>query len=1060
MRARVLLLLTLLLLGGCGGSSTSSDFISPGNGPLSRGAPRSGTVALARVVEKGVEVEAQTIDGQVVDKTTTGVGGRFHMDNVPARGRVVARFPDGLTLSADLDGQERRWLWIGPVTTMASRYRQLHPELSVAEADSKVARYLQIPAGVHLGSGLGNSHRSPFSWDIFRQEAGSTGLNAFLDQQAAAVDSGQTRSFKRPDPYRAIHALLDPSKRQVRLLREQIRAQFGEFAAAVGTNIFSNFLGGAIKSLGGWICEACGLNFGVSAQLTDIENQLDTIQTELDDVNNELVSLTATVNADFAATSADFSVAATQTAFTSAQQTLQAPANRITTQVKGLSSAIAAVQPLPTPINQPRSAPPAAITEFVNGSAGSGGLNAYAGGGTGQLFQDLATLRQVLQGLGTNPNIVYLYASALQNQLGNAGPTGPNLFADWRSNAILEKQQNLLDLYRSIQVLGLILVSEWSHLDGVTFPVPNSNPSNLVATNINQAIQTLRQMSADLVVEQQQVPPATIGGLSSPVDDVLVDVSGGVMWYTVMGFEQYYNEANLSNNPALPAMTAGIFLDSQAFSLGPWGAGIWRLPSLAEMERLQQLAITVGKGNPTKGLLAMGFNLGGDGNGNDIAFLCQGPPTAFGFDEIYGGAQVNGQQTYGAPPAAYFPGTGGGQGPIENFSLYLYDMTSGNAYTPALQAGGNGDFLQPGVAFNYFFVRSCPGLTSISGVDSDTGQVKGAVGEDTGTLAALPLGTVAAGPSPAQMVSTLTNYVSQVTPTDPFGPVGGLTNFNVSGFNPAYASSTLDVTPAVAWSSSNVTQVDVSNLSGQSGNITYHTATPSGVNITGSLITAVAANGQAVAPATAPTVAQATFSPSQMPNGGNPAAPALTSILVTPCNRLYSSAQGTPPVATDSYFATGFYSDNTVQDLTNQVSWSVTTQANGSGSAQFSAGVPNLLQVPQSVGTGTVSISASYQGITGLSQAGTSFFTGSTAPTVTKVEPLDVSPSRRVTVTGTNFTSSTTATIAGVNAPVFFSSSTQIQVTVPTLPTGTTGSVPMTITNGSGSVTANLNYSP
>jgi hypothetical protein len=335
--------------------------------------------------------------------------------------------------------------------------------------------------------------------------------------------------------------------------------------------------------------------------------------------------------------------------------------------------------------------------------------------------------------------------------------------------------------------------------------------------------------------------------------------------------------------------------------------------------------------------------------------------------------------------------------------------------------------------------------------------------EDPGTL--LACGTAQGLSSSGSQVQGQYSYSAKITPPINYGAIYGAASNNQlaevypTGFGVVNVTQPLDLSKLVSWFSTNVSQLDVSNLPGMAGTVTYHTASPTNTSVVASLITGFPSGGQAVAPAAAPTVVNVTVPPSQLPGGANPNAPVLTSILVTPCNRIYSSATGTPPIAEDNYFATGFYSDNSVTDLTNNVTWSVTTAStNGQGTAVFQA--PNILQAPQALGNSTLSITATYQGLVGQSQAATAFFVA-TPPGLTAISPPSGPPGggNQVKLFGANLGSTSSITVNGVSVPFTVVTSSELLIlAMPPSPTGGAATAPIVVTTPGGTATGTYTY--
>jgi hypothetical protein len=474
----------------------------------------------------------------------------------------------------------------------------------------------------------------------------------------------------------------------------------------------------------------------------------------------------------------------------------------------------------------------------------------------------------------------------------------------------------------------------------------------------------------------------------------------------------------------------------QTFALGPWPAGMWRLPNKAELDSLSTYAMTAGGGNAVKGLEQMGFDLGGDADETTaISFLMTGTSDPVGVETNSAGSfpleSVVFENEFEEPISLYTLG----QGVVDG------DPASNTSY-------------------NFLLVRTCPGLTDFTPGTNAT-VLENVGGPD---LPVEEYATVQASPphvepeDPATAVATA--VPSTLSPAPAAGGLGvqgqltyttpALGRDNLSGL-----TQTLDYTKLVCFSSTNSSAVDVSNLPGLQGTLTYHTATPGNAMVTASLLTSF--TGSALNPAWTNTTCTFTTLP------GTPSTPTLASILVTPDNKVYSVAAS--GFAQDFYFATGFYSDGSVRDLTGNVTWSTANvSVSGGGTPQFAG---NQLQLPQSLGTGNLTLTATFGGQTGLAMAGLAFPTATPtpaaspspagAPRIRTLSPLGgpVAGGTLVTISGQNLTGATSVTFGGVPA-TFFVSGTELGANAP--PASAAGVVPVVVTTPQGTASANYEY--
>jgi len=527
------------LLAGCGGSTFSN--ISAVPFPPEPEPPEAhfhfGGVRLAEPVAEAA-VQAGGLQAE------TDEAGQFVIPG-EVGSRVLARVPDGPTLSLEVAEAEPGFLWLSPVTTMVSRYRQTHPQVTLTQAEERVRAYLEIPEEVDLGSGLGDTWRSPFSWTAFAAAAGSVPLDTFIDQQVALVDSGESRAFRLRDPYGNLRqfmgvppALEDEHGGHA----HDIGGPHGDFYSAVGVNLVAKVESETLVTVAGWACEALGLNLPMPAEeLENIEHQFEHVIEEL---------------------------AALKEALPAVEPALQAPRARILERTEAYVRMVAA-GPSETP-GEPVAAPPEQSAAFA------ADLASYA-----ELPADLELLGQQLVGAESLP---MRFASGLQQQVGRPNPTGEWLFSEWRTNAILESETDFLLFYQVHQALGLNLLAERSHLDGQSFGSDASG--NVQAAAMSAALGALRELAANVRLAGQQVPPISIES-----DDVMVDVTSEVMWYN----QQSYLTGE-QVEPFLADFTVGHLHD-------------WRLPSLAEAQGLRAQALAAGAGNALLGLQRMGFHV-------------------------------------------------------------------------------------------------------------------------------------------------------------------------------------------------------------------------------------------------------------------------------------------------------------------------------------------------------------------------------------------------------------------------------------------------------------------
>lgn len=265
-------LLLSLFLGGCGDGTAPIT----GTGELGRILPATlGRVVLGTPVA-GVPVEFRAPDGRVLAVTVSDRFGMFGTDiELPAGSTVSAELSDGVVLRTELavlpilsqgTGQEREIVLNVP-NTLAAAFHLRHPELSLAESEQRVRRFLGIPDGYLLGA-LDDSRHSPFHHQVFLQEAaGNGGIAAFLEILLDEMETDQIRSFG---------IILSGVK----------------FLGGCATDLGKDFIKGETVTGFGWASRALGINFPFPSN-ADLEKELEKISQQIQDLSNELETFEA-----------------------------------------------------------------------------------------------------------------------------------------------------------------------------------------------------------------------------------------------------------------------------------------------------------------------------------------------------------------------------------------------------------------------------------------------------------------------------------------------------------------------------------------------------------------------------------------------------------------------------------------------------------------------------------------------------------------------------------------------------------------------------------------------
>jgi len=882
--AGVVLMLVALsfFIAGCGSSDT--QFFNGNIGSETR-ADRIGTLHLGAVANQAnLQVEAYDAAGLQIGATTTDERGSFVLRDLPADGRVLVRLPEA-TLSAQVNGQ--RFFWVTGVSTLVSRYQQTHPELTTAQAQQEIARFLDISAETNLQGTFGRTWRSAFSWPAFVRRAGSTPLDSFLDEQVEAAGQGRVVSFREPHPYPALYSALGyrlhpgniPDGVQV---LSQVRAQDGEVAVGffktlvdnVTADVVANEATNGLDKAFGWVGSLLGLN-------KDVE--IAELQQAIKDILGDIENLSIEVQTDIE-----------REEFDSINEALNPALIRIGQQSLNYLSL---VNLSPSYLSD---VPVVSIDPTITGFAAD--LRAYATDPTDSLQDDLALLRKYLQGKGGTQNPILLYASLVQNEMGNTTPGGSTLFQDFRTNAIQDEVGKVLDYYRAYQLLGINLLAENAHMDSNTLGLSNTQGTNTIFSGIQSADSEIAQVAADLAIEGQLVPPPTLFS-----DDVLVDRHSGIMW-------------------SLPMQSSEMTVQADSYHVAGDDQWSWYTPTPDQLSTLRGYALNAGSQNVLTGLQNMGFT--GLPTGGDIYVACASNGAYTGYQD-------------------------------SSDKWHVYNLTQGEESTYE-------SFTQI-PAFGTLLVRNCAGYTTTTYGPYNT--LTGYLPEDLGNLQAVQPISLFYDVDIPGYIRGQWSYTVEVG----YGEV--INEFGPNTQDLQFTTSTTDapvIPPSWSVSSDTPSAVSISNVPQERGTITYLRAGQSFNDMdqgVASVITSASGNPQGVTSLSTTTSMVPFFQLPPLPSSAAEfiAPPAhLTSILVTPTNRNFEANLPPGGALNVNFFATGFYDNGTVQDLTYKATWSVAQgQSNGTGSAVFNPNgflsTVNQLRMPRSLNGTALTVTASYQ---------------------------------------------------------------------------------------------------
>lgn len=212
-RLAAALVLAAVLVAGCGSKSGDSATAS-GNSTTTATTAKAigGSVSLGGPIT-GATVKIFDVGGNPVDLNTsphnvdtTDRKGLYGIvtKSLPADFRIVISGGklDGVPLGADLVGDvanfSGRLVFVNAATTLAATYRDTHPGMTVADAQTAVKNYLAISQAVDISSRM-IKLQSDFDHAAFLTiAAGNGGVTAYIATLVAEMNAGtsKTRSFK------------------------------------------------------------------------------------------------------------------------------------------------------------------------------------------------------------------------------------------------------------------------------------------------------------------------------------------------------------------------------------------------------------------------------------------------------------------------------------------------------------------------------------------------------------------------------------------------------------------------------------------------------------------------------------------------------------------------------------------------------------------------------------------------------------------------------------------------------------------------------------------------
>ncbi len=556
---------------GCGNSNNSFVLTSTGNTP-----------ALAETVVAevylGAPVEDATVrllalDGSELARGSSNADGLvfFHNVNLPGDFRAVATLPDSneefRAEMRSFDHLNRR-AHIDLLTTLVSDYMQANPGMAYAEAESRIKAAAAIPHAVDLSIGLHEPNPVFSSIAAWRAAGESGGWSTFAQDFLTRAEDGISTPYRlsRDQLYRPISGL-EPALNQV-AERDRVRTQqrlgipdatpaqlqirhaatpsliagpaglAGQFLLGVSTGVAGNVATTALDDVLGWAANQLGMNYGNgdSQQLEEIYQQLaaltDLVQSTVD---------TATVQ------QVKDDIAAVDALFTNSNDpTLPSVRSSNLSLQQNLQNARATNQPF---------SPPPSISSVITDLQ------------TPDYANVLTDANNLLLGPSNSPKGVVMEAqNVYYNQ--ELGIDTPARFQNypWRANAILNVLMPLTDHFLGYQNQALNLYSEKVHNYQV-------NPSPVAGIAAFQ--DDFRTTVANMKELRQQQPLYLSGGF-------IIDFESGIMWNDTMQDLETWSDANAAatTQPCQLIMPNGQVVNLSGSN------GAWHLPNFGEYTNL------------------------------------------------------------------------------------------------------------------------------------------------------------------------------------------------------------------------------------------------------------------------------------------------------------------------------------------------------------------------------------------------------------------------------------------------------------------------------------------
>lgn len=556
-----LLFLFVGLLAGCGNST--QEFIHTGTSEELPFAPVSvaGRVSPG-VPAAGLPVVISSESGEILAQTTSSEDGSFLFSGFagPENFRVSATLDKNLVLETQVTGNPGgAYVVLNIPTTLAARLSQ-SSGLSPEQAKQRVATFLGISSAVELEHGLSEFDPTGFSHLVFYLRAQKNGgVSAYFEtllQQLQGSTAPQPfrpslsdlyTALNLPEPllveFRKIQA--DPALRRAILatrLRENpylagliLEGTTHAQPKTVNPDIRASFivdtlLDQALDVTWTHIADAANLNYGTTAMLERIQDQLK-------DVLDVLSSMTIAMDLQELMTAID-------TVYDQAIVHIETYNSQLVN--LDLASILANPENPYTPNND--------TLQFLST------LQSL------DTQQSLNIIESYLDPTRAGTNILLKSQSFILKDLYAQGMTADSGNFPYRTPDLYNQLFELFEYYSQYQQLGINLLGESAHIQ--------SNPTNAIKTAQTNAEATI----ASLYRQRAVLPPST-----KLPNNVVVDLQAGLMWYTTIQSPKSVSDAvSVAESFKLSDGNGGTYTD-------------WHLPTLEEYRILRERARSVTK---------------------------------------------------------------------------------------------------------------------------------------------------------------------------------------------------------------------------------------------------------------------------------------------------------------------------------------------------------------------------------------------------------------------------------------------------------------------------------